>query len=355
LARIAIIEFQKKLAETNKMDMQFDYRPFILPNRPIEHMERKRMGLTTAVQNNLVVFQEGKTSITTRYVRRQIFRKDGIPAYTFIFSGTSMPITYRKIYEPGTIAPESKGIGEGTQLKQVDVNGNTVDNRNTADPNNPNPAVTTSNAPNVNIARVESLVPRSPAPPPEQSGRFMALAQTLSGWNPFNRTEDGGFGMFGMPKDLRDSLGIGDSTDLSKQVLAADFHWRGLVAKHHGDLDAAQEEFVLGAEKIKNASIVQAFKDGAGAVLKQLGDEFMNAAQPVVDGYNKLFPGEEEPVDESSAASAEAQAAAVAAEKAGPSASGKGFRTTQGILVFTRGDEKSEKDKAQTEETAGIQ
>jgi hypothetical protein len=169
----------------------------------------------------------------------------------------------------------------------------------------------------------------------------MSLAQQLSGWNPFNRTEGGGFGMFDMPKDLRDSLGIGDSTDLREQVLAADGHFRGLVRKYKGDPDLAAEEFVLGAEKIKNIDIVQEFRNGFGAVTKQLSAEFLKAAQPVVDGYNKLFPGEKEPVDKSSEASPEAQKAAADADEVGPAASGKGFRTTQGVLVFTRGDKLS--------------
>jgi len=86
LARLAKIEFLKRLSESNKMDMDFDYRPFILPNRPIENVERKRMGLTTAINNSVEVFQSGSTTVTARYIRRQILNQDKKTiSYTFIF------------------------------------------------------------------------------------------------------------------------------------------------------------------------------------------------------------------------------------------------------------------------------
>jgi len=332
LARIAVIEFQKLLAATNRMDMEFNYRPFILPNRPIEHMERKRMGLTTAVQNNITVFQEGMTNITTRYVRRQIFRKDGVPAYLFISSGTSMPITYREIYEPGTVVPETGGAAGGVVL---DTNTAQLGDEALVTPGNKSTTV---------VTRGIASPGRSPTPPDAQVGVFMALAQKLSGWNPLNRSDEGGFGMFDMPKDLRDSLGIGDSVDIEVQAMAADQYWRDLVCKYNGDpsqepvYDDAAAEFVLGFEKIKNDGLVKSFKEGAWQGIEKLGKEYEDAKQEVIDGWNRLFPGEEEPVDEQLALqSQKAKEESEASEKVGPSASGRGFRTTQGVLVFKRG------------------
>jgi hypothetical protein len=337
LARIAVIEFQKRLAASNKMDMEFDYRPFILPNRPIEHMERKRMGLTTAVQNGITVFGAGSSNITTRYVRRQIFRKDGRPAYLFISSGTSMPITYREIYESGTIVPVTGAAG-AVNLKVLDSTGKPVSASNTGQPANPNSTVTANNHSTVAEAYGTATPGRSPTPPPEQVGIFMALGQQLSGWNPLNRTEEGGLGMFNLSKDARDSLGIGDTTDVNLQTIAADGYWRDLVEKYKGDYKKASGEFVMGVEKIKNIELVEEFEKGFYSITEKLGKEYENAKQSVVDGWDLLFPGEAEPVDEQLAEqSEESRKAAEAAEEIGPTASGRGFRTTQGVLVFKRG------------------
>jgi hypothetical protein len=337
LARIAQIEFQKKLAESNKMNMQFSYRPFITPNRPMEHMERKRIGLTTAVNNSITVLKEAKTTVTTRYVRRQIFRSDGTPAYTFIFSGTSMPITYREIYEPGTIEAVSNPAGSGVSLVQQPV----TETSNTALPTVEDPVITQGAVETFEAVKQEELLSKSPVPSSEQSGRFMAMAQQLSGWNPFNRTEDGGFGLFNLPKDLRDATGLGDITDIGAQITAADNHFRGLVGKWQGNLDNAVAEFNLGAEKMKNADLVAEFKAGIGAVNKTLGAEFEKIAQPLIDGYNKLFPGDKEAKDTSNEAATETKKVVAAAEAAGPVPSGKGSQTTVGVLVFTTQDEQA--------------
>ena len=45
----AIIEFQKLNARCHALNMTFSYRPFILPNRPLHHLRRTRMGITVSV------------------------------------------------------------------------------------------------------------------------------------------------------------------------------------------------------------------------------------------------------------------------------------------------------------------
>jgi hypothetical protein len=334
LARIAQIEFQKKLSESNKMNMDFNYRPWIVPNRPIEHVERKRIGLTTAVNNTLTVFKEANTSITTRYVRRQLFRPNGDATYTFIFSGSSMPITYRQIYEPATISGVSGSAAGGVRLAidpVGDATGSEIADVET-------PVINESTLEASQTVRDAHSVEGSPIPGLEQIGRFMAMAQQNSGWNPLNRREDGSFGLFGMSKEQRDGLGVGDSADVTEQTEAADGLFRGLVSKYKGDLDMAVAEFQLGIEKIKNFNILEEFKKTFGAVNKKLGAEFEKLAQPLTDGFDVLFPGDAEPTPEDAKASEETKAAVEAAETAGAVASGNGFQTTVGVLVFATGD-----------------
>lgn len=348
LARLAQIEFQKRLASSNKMDIDFDYRPFLLPNRPVEHMERKRMGLITAVQNNLDVFRSANTSITTRYVRRQIFRQDGKAAYTFIFSGSSMPISYREIYEPGTVDPVSANAAGSPRTKVSSFTGQSSENSSSGIVST-TPVQTAESAMALQIARETSSETRSPTPPMEQVGRFLAMGQVTSGWNPANRTEDGKFGIFGLPQGLRSFSEIGDTLNPRDQIIAADFYFRGLVDKFNGSLDDAVAEFNLGADKAKNLDIRKAWDEGTGAVIATLGKEFEKLAQPFVDGWNELFPGEEEKgrkekkekedTERNNKIGEESKEALDEAERMGPLSSSSGFQSNVGVLVFDNRNE----------------
>lgn len=332
LARLANIEFQKKLAESNKMNMDFNYRPWILPNRPVEHMERKRIGLTTAVNNSLQVFKEASTGITTRYVRRQLFQPNGKAAYTFLFSGTSMPITYREIYEDSTIVPTT-GNAAGSPTQEVNVAW-----RSGAD----SAVKTPENAANVATATGVASPAASPTPSDEQVGIFLGLAQNASGWNPLNRGDDGSFGLFGLPQETREAIGIGDATDADAQIEAADGYWRSLVDKFNGDLDAAMPEFSLGPIKSENKEVVAQWWEDFGNNIKSIGQDYAdNVAQSLKKEWDELFPGDEEPTDTSDQASPEYKEAVAEAEAATPAASGKGIQTVQGVATFTTGDASS--------------
>ena len=336
LARLAQIEFQKKLAESNKMNLAFNYRPWLLPNRPVEHMERKRIGLTTAVNNSMQVFKEANTAITTRYVRRQLFRSDGTANYTFIFSGTSMPITYREIFENSTITPSTGGAGGVTIREQA--TGAAPSGSNTANPTSTSATVTQGNVQNATMTRATATPAASPTPSSEQVGRFMALAQQNSGWNELNRQPEGGYGIFGLSDEQRRGLGIGDNADPDAQIEAADGYFRNLVSKWKGDLDMAVMEFQEGIEAVKNVNLVEEFKEGFGAINKKLGAEYEKIAQSLKDEFNELFPGDSEPTDQAAQASDEAKAAIEEAETAAALPSGQGYQSTVGVLVFTKVD-----------------
>jgi len=161
----------------------------------------------------------------------------------------------------------------------------------------------------------------------------------LSGFNPFNRdAATGGFGLFALRPDVRGTanggFGIGDTTDITAQLSASDAYYRGLISKHNGDLDIAISEFVLGAKKIKNPDILGEFKKGFLAVNKELGKDFEKSAQPLTDGFKKLFPGEKNPVDTQVATQSEASKEAEEEAAANPEDSAKGSQATVGVLAF---------------------
>jgi murein DD-endopeptidase MepM/ murein hydrolase activator NlpD len=68
----AIIEFQKLNARCNALNMSFTYRPFILPNRPLHHLRRTRIGLTVSVNStfNFGSQPKAETSVGLEHVRQ---------------------------------------------------------------------------------------------------------------------------------------------------------------------------------------------------------------------------------------------------------------------------------------------
>lgn len=105
LRSLGLIEFQKCMANANSFNMQFGFRPFITPNRPVFNVIEQRMGITSSVGQTLQVHGEASTSVTTRHTRQ--VRDDG--SFRFITGGRSMPISYRTIF-PGNV----KSVGNGT-------------------------------------------------------------------------------------------------------------------------------------------------------------------------------------------------------------------------------------------------
>jgi hypothetical protein len=352
LKRIAQIEFQKKLAESNRMDMQFDYRPFILPNRPMENFERQRMALTTSVQNRMEVFQNASTSISSRYVRRALIQQDGngglVVNYTLITGGTSMPITYHQIYKIGTQGALSKGgrspntgVALGTtdnspaQGSGADQTGNPGTGLETT-----KPVLTPGNQ--TAVAAVNEYAAATDGFTPEMAGRLKATGQMQSGFTETARhTDTDGFGMFMMKSDVRGdnvaegAFGIGDSTDITEQVKASGEYLMGLAEKYKGNLDDAMAEFSLGASAIKNIDILEEWNEGWGKVNKELGEAWEELSQSLQDGWDYLFPGQTNPVDtEIVASSDEAKEAQATAAAEGAIPESPGSQSSVGVLVF---------------------
>ena len=348
LKRLAQIAFQKKLAESNRMDMQFDYRPFILPNRPMENFERQRMALTTAVNNKMEVFQSASTSISSRYVRRALFREDKTVGYTLITGGTSMPITYRQIYKIGTQAPlatggrsRSTGVRLGTQTSGADPTGNPGTGLETT-----KPVLTPGNQ--TAVAAINEYVATEAGFTTEMAGRFKAAGQMLSGFTETARhIATDGFGAFMMKSDVRGddlaagAFGIGDSTDITDQIKASGEYLMGLTEKYKGNLDDAMAEFSLGADAIKNIDIRAEWDEGWGKVNKELGESWEELSQSLQDGWDYLFPGQTAPIDtELAASSDEAKEVQATAEAEGVIPEDPGFQSSVGVLVFDNESEK---------------
>lgn len=355
LRRLAMLEFQKKLAESNKMDMEFTYRPFITPNRPLENFPRQRMMLTTAVENRMDLHSTCGTTASGRYVRRALLQADRKTlGYTLMTGGLTMPVTYRQIYPTGTV-----GVVSGNQaatgtgiVEQIRFAGT---NAPLSQPQGPGGTglttgvvVTPQSQPT--IKAIEASADKAGFTP-EMKGRFLALGQQMSGFAPTaaNATT-GGFGIFQMRSEVRGnntgagSLNIGNTTDKTKQIDGAATYFGGLVAKYKGDVGLAVEEFALGPKNLKNLKVLQAFRAGFGQINASLGKQYEQRAQTITTGFETQVPGQILPTDNSASAS-EATKNALAASLASDGIYAPGFQSSQGVLVFDTSVEQARSTK----------
>lgn len=124
LRSYGMIEFQKRLANANTIDMQFGFRPFMMPNRPVYNVHEKRMGLTSSITDTMELFGTCSTGAAIRFVRQ--VRADG--TFRFITGGDSMPISYRNIFPGNVKSVGNATVGVRTTLEQ-DGADSAVDNQ----------------------------------------------------------------------------------------------------------------------------------------------------------------------------------------------------------------------------------
>ena len=105
---MATLELQKRLADANKMSIDLSYRPFLRPNRPFFHAERKRLGKTTQVSLNITPLREATVSMSLHCVRTPLLQGSGAEAqivYQHVFGGEGMTLSYNTVFE----APDPLG------------------------------------------------------------------------------------------------------------------------------------------------------------------------------------------------------------------------------------------------------
>ena len=60
----AIIELQKANARCNTLQFQSSFRPFLLPNRPVHHVRRSRMGIIVSVETTFEIGAQPKATVS---------------------------------------------------------------------------------------------------------------------------------------------------------------------------------------------------------------------------------------------------------------------------------------------------
>lgn len=101
--KLALVEFQKRLAEANKLSLDMVFRPYLRPNRPFLYAERNRarLGKITSVSFTMPVFQEPTMGLSLGCVRLPLYNAStGTTTFQHITGAEAMALSYNEILEP---------------------------------------------------------------------------------------------------------------------------------------------------------------------------------------------------------------------------------------------------------------
>ena len=99
LQSLALIEFQKRVCDANKLSMSFSFRVWLRPNRPILNVEKNRIGKITTVTLTMPPLKECTTSVGVHAVRTSFTTSQGLKFQTII-GGEGSPLSYNAVFEP---------------------------------------------------------------------------------------------------------------------------------------------------------------------------------------------------------------------------------------------------------------
>ena len=96
LEQLALIEFMKRNADFSTFSMDFTYRPWIRPNRPVYHKTKERLGIASSFTLGITIHGECTSQATMRFARS----KEQDQSFRFITGDEAAPISYSSIYNP---------------------------------------------------------------------------------------------------------------------------------------------------------------------------------------------------------------------------------------------------------------
>lgn len=117
LKAYATLMYQRIIAKSSSISFSGVHRPFLLPNRPITHERRQRLGTSISIEHSWTIGAEATTDITIQAVRKRIRERDGSYTYRFVTGGSQMAISYRL---PMAVPPEPASSTEKAEkVKQT--------------------------------------------------------------------------------------------------------------------------------------------------------------------------------------------------------------------------------------------
>lgn len=100
MAKLALIEYMKRLADSSTWDGTVVYRPFLFPNRPVWLKRSARIGLLTSVTNRWTIGKSASTSFAVHMLLSERYDPNADPktVYRLPTGASNMPIDYQDIW-----------------------------------------------------------------------------------------------------------------------------------------------------------------------------------------------------------------------------------------------------------------
>ena len=92
------IEFNKRLANFSSFEMVVSYRPYITVNRPVYHVQKQRIGITSNVTYTWRLREDASTEMSLIYPRELEGTGNNL-TFRFITGGEKQPISYNTIFD----------------------------------------------------------------------------------------------------------------------------------------------------------------------------------------------------------------------------------------------------------------
>jgi hypothetical protein len=121
MAKLALIEYMKRLADSATWDGSLVFRPFLFPNRPLWLMRSSRIGLITSVTNRWSIGKSASTNVALHMLMAERYYTDERKiktAYRLPTGAANTPISYADIWQDST---SENTYGEGNSGVRVTV------------------------------------------------------------------------------------------------------------------------------------------------------------------------------------------------------------------------------------------
>lgn len=122
LAKLGLIEFMKRSANSSTWDGSVVFRPFLFPNRPVEFIRSNRCAVLTTVTQTWNLMHEATTNLSVNMLMAK--RLDGDPggkgAYRVVTGSANMPIDYHDIWSEDSPGHKHSGVFSDTSSADPD-------------------------------------------------------------------------------------------------------------------------------------------------------------------------------------------------------------------------------------------
>lgn len=93
----ALMDYQRRLANVATFSQHNEFRPFLLPNKPIHSVPRERLGLISSVNHSMTINGVCNTSLSASYMKHLAILADGSLEYTHVAGAKNFPVDYNNL------------------------------------------------------------------------------------------------------------------------------------------------------------------------------------------------------------------------------------------------------------------